>query len=182
MKLMPGSPHSPRAGSPESSDAGSISGSSLGTGEFVSLISLTHYSIRATAFAIRQNLLWVVGALDVTFAELRDFFHTLRRFVTLLIEFALSILGVGIELAEEGVRGAVQEGERVGRAEHEGLEERRQAASGSYRGTGGLSRSIGRSGYVPSESNRAPLTFSQPDSLEASVVLVPRRQGSRSAH
>ena len=81
----------------------------------------TFRSIRATTLA--------------TLGEVVDLFYALRRLVVVLVEIALSVLGVGMSLAEEGVRGAVEEGERFGREEweREQMEKEQQELSRSVR-------------------------------------------------
>ena len=58
-----------------------------------------------------------------TYREVVALFYALRRVVVVFVEIVLSVLGVGYSLAEEGVRegvrGAVEEGERYGREEWE---------------------------------------------------------------
>ena len=72
-------------------------------------------------FQVSQAYLSIKATTLATYQEVVALFYALRRVVVVFVEIVLSVLGVGYSLAEEGVRegvrGAVEEGERYGREE-----------------------------------------------------------------
>ena len=70
-------------------------------------------------FQVIQTFRSIRTTTRATVQEVVAVFYALRRVVVVLVQIALSVFGVGLSLAEEGVRGAVEEGERVGREEWE---------------------------------------------------------------